>query len=341
MPKSNLIFTSTDNMSHEDWLKFRKRGIGASEVGYILGLSPYKSKLELFYEKISPNIFINEDSIPAFMGKFMEEHIATMWQYWKEGGDQLDMQRNFKAKEKVRTMQRVNAYIQNTKHPHLFVSLDRRINKHNGKGNGCLEIKTIGGFEANKWEGGIPAYQVAQIHTQMLVTGWKYGELAAFKDGRYLDVYPFKPHAGMSREIIKETSDFWKRVERGRVLITQIYEHEKSFNMKKVQEAQAELMRIEPEPDSSESLANFLKDKYLNPEPVSERLGTLEEFEIAKSHLKLKDQQKALNDGVTLAENTLKNNMKNIERITFGDGGSVYWKQDTAGSRRFMNKIVL
>lgn len=340
MAKSKLIYTYTENMSHEDWLRFRKRGIGASEVGYVLGLSPYKSKLELFYEKISPQIFINEDSIPAFMGKFMEEHIATMWQYWKDGGDQMEMQRNFKTNNKIRTMRKVNAYIQNPSFPHLFVSLDRRF-RHVTLGSSCLEIKTIGGFEANKWEGGIPAYQVAQIHTQMLVTGWRYGELAAFKDGRYLDVYPFKPHAGMRREIIKQTSDIWKRIERGRILMTQLYEHEKSFNMRKVKKVQAELMQIEPDPDASESLANFLKDKYLNPEPISERLGTLEEFEVAKQHLILKDQQKGLNDGILLAENTLKNNMKNIERITFGDGGSVYWKQDAAGSRRFMNKIVL
>lgn len=339
--KNKLIYTSTEGMTPEEWLGFRKQGIGASEVGYIMGLSPYKSKLELFYEKITPNVIISEDSIPAFMGKFMEEHIATMWQYWQEGGDQLDMQKNFREKRKIRSMQRVNAYIQNPKYPWLFVSLDRRINKYDDRGNGCLEIKTIGGFEADKWEGGIPPYHVVQVNTQMLVTGWKFGELAIFKDGRYLDVYPFEPHRGIRKEIVKQTFDFYERVKRGRTLITQKYVYEKNFNTAKVREVEAELMRLEPDPDGSEALANFLKEKYLNPDPVSERPGTLEEYEIAKKHLQLKAQQRELNNGILLAENTLKNNMKNTECITFGTGGRLYWKQDSGGSRRFMNKIVL
>ena len=50
--QGNLIYTSTVNMAPDDWLMFRNRGIGASEVGYIMGLSPYKSNVELFYEKI-------------------------------------------------------------------------------------------------------------------------------------------------------------------------------------------------------------------------------------------------------------------------------------------------
>jgi len=341
MAASKLIYTSTDGMTNDDWLRFRKQGIGASEVGYILGLSPYKSKLELFYEKISPNIFHDVESIPAFMGKFMEEHIATMWQYWKEGGTQMDMQDNYRLKNKVRTMQRVNAYIQNPKYPHLFVSLDRRINKHNGKQNGCLEIKTIAEYEARKWEGGIPAYHVAQIHTQMMVTGWNYGEIAAFKDGRYLEVYPFKPHAGFRKEIVKQTTDFWARVASARILMTQKFEFEKNFNMKKVQEIEAALMRLEPDPDGSEALANFLKEKYLNPEPVSERQGTLHEFEEAKRHLILKSKNKELKERLTLSENTLKNSMKNVECLTFGEGGRLYWKKDASGSRRFINKIAV
>ena len=65
-------------MSDEQWLGFRKRGIGASEVGYIMGLSPYKSNVELFYEKLSANIMQNADSVPTFMGKYMEAVITFL-----------------------------------------------------------------------------------------------------------------------------------------------------------------------------------------------------------------------------------------------------------------------
>ncbi len=43
------------------WSKFRGTGVGASEVPTILGLNPFKSKLEIFYDKIgfNPRPFIN------------------------------------------------------------------------------------------------------------------------------------------------------------------------------------------------------------------------------------------------------------------------------------------
>lgn len=334
---NNLIYNSTTDMTAEDWLKFRKQGIGASEVGYILGLSPYKSNVELFYEKISPKIRQYEDTVPTFMGRYMEDVIADLWQYWES--DQLQLQRNYNAGKKVRTMQRVNAYIQNIKYPHLFVSLDRRINKYDSRGNGCLEIKTLGGYEANKWEAGVPPQYIAQINTQMLVTGWKFAELAILEDGRYLTVYPFKPHKAITAEIIKQTSEFWERVQRARIALTQKFEASRNFNTRKVRELEEELQRLEPDPDASVSLADFLKEKYRNPEPESERVGTLEEYGHAQKHLILKAQAKELQSEILLHENSLKTAMQETERITFGTGGSVLWKADASGARRFKNMV--
>ena len=37
--------------SHEDWLKEREYGVGASEVGAILGLSPYETPFSLWLKK--------------------------------------------------------------------------------------------------------------------------------------------------------------------------------------------------------------------------------------------------------------------------------------------------
>lgn len=339
--KSNLIYTSTDGMSTEEWLKFRKRGIGASEMGYIMGLSPYKSNVELFYEKLAEGITQSQETAPTFMGKYMESVIADLWQYWHEDSDQITMQQNYNTGTKIRSMQRVNAYIQNTKYPHLFASLDRRINKHNDKGNGCLEIKTIGGWEADKWEAGVVPSHVVQVNTQMLVTGWKYAELAVLEDGRYLNVYPFTPHKGITHEIIKQSTEFWRRVERARICLTQKFEAERNFNTRKVREAEAELMTLEPDPDASNALANFLKEKYVNAEPLSERMGTLEELSIAREHLALKRQRKAIDESIMLRENKLKTAMKEKECITFGEAGQIIWKNDHNGARRFTNKIVL
>lgn len=337
--KNNLIYTSTVGMSDEDWLRFRKKGIGASEVGYIMGLSPYKSNVELFYEKIAQGIGANVETVPTFMGKYMEAIIADLWQYWED--DQIKMQENYNAGRRVRSMQRVNAYIQNPKYPHLFASLDRRINKYGKRGNGCLEIKTLGGYEADKWEAGVPPSHIVQVNTQMLVTGWKYAELAILEDGRYLNVYPFKPHKGITQAIIKQTTDFWYRVEAARKALTQKFEAEQNFNTRKVRELEATLQQLEPTPDGSVALADFLKEKYREAVILSERMGTLEEYEIAKEHLQLKEQRKGLDAAIMLKENTLKTAMREKECLTFGEAGKVIWKNDSSGARRFSNKIIL
>lgn len=341
---NNLVFTSTSEMTPAEWLGFRKRGIGASEVGAIMGLSQYKSNVELFYEKIGQGLGYNIENIAMFMGTELEEFIAKMWQYW--GGNEATLIENFRTGNMVRRMQRVNSYIQNPKYPHLFVSLDRRINKHtdqNGKerGNGALEIKTISGYEADKWDAGIPPSHVVQVQTQLIVTGWQYGELAVLKDGRFFDVYPYEKHKGVCSAIVKQTTDFWKRVEKARILLTQQYEAQKNFNTRKIREIEAELQQIEPAPDASDGLASFLKEKYRNADATSERMGTLEELAIAQNHAKFKEQQKKINEQLQFCENSLKSTMKNIERITFPQEGFVSWKNNINGARVFNNKVIV
>lgn len=35
---------STLNLSHEEWLKYRKQGLGGSDAGAICGLNPYANE---------------------------------------------------------------------------------------------------------------------------------------------------------------------------------------------------------------------------------------------------------------------------------------------------------
>lgn len=339
-----LIYTSTTEMSADDWLAFRKCGIGASEVGALMGLSQYKSNVELFYDKIGQGLGFNVENIAMFMGTELEDFIAKMWQYWN--GSEASLIENFRAGNRVRKMERVNAYIQNSAMPWLFVSLDRKINKYtddSGKerGNGALEIKTISGYEADKWDSGIPPSYVVQVQTQLLVTEWKYGELAVLRDGRFFEVFPFDKHAGVCREIKKQTKEFWQRVLAARKALTQKFEAQKNFNTAKVRELEAELQRLEPDADNSEGLAKFLKDKFKIAEPESIREGTLEDLDSATKHAQISLQIKNLNKDKQLYENRLKTRMREFERLDFGAAGSVLWKNDVNGTRRFQNKIKL
>ena len=45
------VLAQTDNMPYEDWLEYRKLGIGGSDASVVCGISRYKSPVELWMEK--------------------------------------------------------------------------------------------------------------------------------------------------------------------------------------------------------------------------------------------------------------------------------------------------
>lgn len=349
-------------MSQEDWLKYRKRGVGASEVGTILGLNPYKCSAQLFYEKLGEDIGLNVENLAMFMGKEQEAFIANLWQYWDpQEPEEGAMIRNYRDKKQVRRCQRVNAYVHNPDFPWLFVSLDRKINKslrniggpiddgkeiiitrqelERGEMEGALEIKTIAGYEADKWEAGIPPSHVVQVQTQLLVCEFNFGELAILKDGRSFDVLPFERNDGICQTIVTRTREFWDKVEEGRRIYTQIFEAKRNFNYKAVEELEEALTAIEPAPDGSEAFAKYLKERYKIAEP-GEQKGTDEQLPWAERHAYLAQQIKSLEEQKRLEENRLKNVLRDgATKIDFGPHGYVSWKEDSRGARRFLNKL--
>ena len=49
------------NLSREDWLEYRKKGIGGSDVAAIMGISPFATIRDLFYNKTGVQPVIQEE----------------------------------------------------------------------------------------------------------------------------------------------------------------------------------------------------------------------------------------------------------------------------------------
>lgn len=331
--RKELIVTSTKDMSREDWLLFRKRGVGASDMGTILGLNQYKANIELFYERIGAQLDFSLENIAMFMGREQEDFMANLWEYW--GGTVESMIANFRNNEKQRRCQRVNAYVQNPKWPWIYVSLDRKINKTATRGEGALELKTIAGYEANKWEAEIPPGHIVQVQTQILTCEFEFGELATLRDGRAFDVYPFDPVKGIHEAIIEQSHDFWQRVERGRKILTQQYAAKESYNQARVDDLQGQLEELEPAPDGSEAYEKFLKKKFQFAKPGLVN-GSEEDFQDARAHLALKAQKKDLEANIREKENILKRRIGEGSTLDFGKRGKITWEGEP---RRFYNRI--
>ena len=333
----NLIVTTTEGMSHKDWLHFRTRGLGASDIGAVLGFSDYCSPMQKFDEKISLIPKPKFENLAMFLGKRAENLNAEMWEYWD--GSVEGMMKNFYAGTKVRRCRRINAYIQNPKYDWLFVSLDRIINKHGNVGEGALELKNLSSYEAEKWENGIPTTYLLQVQTQCLVAGFEYGELAIKQDDRNYNVYPFERNDAICEQIIDQTHDFWQRVKQARTIQTQIFHAKQNFNLKLVEDLEGQLQQIEPEPTGDDSVSDFLSEKYKRG-VRGEREGNAVELKIAKNHIIKKEQLKTLEFEVREAENKIKHSMKDVEVLNFGKEGKIFWTNSKTGSRIFRNKII-
>lgn len=336
--KSKLTLIPTTGMSRDEWLSYRHTGLGASEVGTVLGLDDYTSSLELYYYKIGEVPKFDTESMASFMGREQEDLIARLWQYWE--GTEDSMIRNFRAGRVVRKCARVNAYVRNPAFPWLYVSLDRKINKYDERGEGTLELKTINGWEADKWESGLPPKYVTQVQTQIGVCEFGWGEMALLQDGRRMNVLPLDVSDTIFNHVVVTTKRFWDKVEEGRKLVNEKYKCLVEFNHRRVEELTAEIDKLAPEPDGTLAYANYLKERFNKPSNL-EREGTEEEFSAAIYQRDAADRLKEIQEQKLLHENVLKAAMGNsVQILNFGPvRGKVYWSNYANGNRVFRNKI--
>ena len=66
---------STLGIEKEEWLRYRKGGIGGSDAGAVCGLNPYRTAMEVYYDKTSDEIE-EMDNEAMRQGREFEEYVA-------------------------------------------------------------------------------------------------------------------------------------------------------------------------------------------------------------------------------------------------------------------------
>jgi putative phage-type endonuclease len=147
---SAQVFASTTDMSHEDWLQARRKGIGGSDVAPICGLSKYSSPMTVYLDKIGelPPL---EDNPKMKAGRMLEPLIAD----W------------FSEDTGIKIMRR-NAILQHKKHPFMLANIDRWVVGQNAG----LEIKNTSEYLRDEWVNEkVPTEYMLQCNHYMAVTG--------------------------------------------------------------------------------------------------------------------------------------------------------------------------
>lgn len=151
-----------------EWLEKRKEGLGASDASALLGISPWKTNVQLWEEKT---------------GLLVPEDIGDKPQV-KYGNDAEPLLREFFALDHPEYGLSFTPFkiIRNERHPYITCTPDGELLEAVTNRRGGLEIKTTEILSASgwgRWNGRIPDEYYAQVCHQMSATGWEFVELLA------------------------------------------------------------------------------------------------------------------------------------------------------------------
>lgn len=265
-----------------DWLNSRRKGIGASDMPAICGVSPYQTALGIYLSKVNP-VEPKDENLPfddpRRVGQIVEPTIARLY-----------------AERTGKTLRKGPAQ---TVHPSISwmnASLDY-LHDDDGEPVDCKNVTTFDSEELAKWgDDGtdqVPHHIAIQMHQQMEVSGASRAHVAALFHGRTLKVYTIERDNQLAWDLIEIGNEFWQMVEN----------------------------RTPPEPDwRHPSTPAVIKRLYNRVEPRTVKLGQTElahRLKVEEAKEQIKRLQSVIDDG----EMRIKAAMGNAERAEFPDGG--------------------
>lgn len=312
MEKSSYILT--DEMSYEEWKNERRKGIGGSDVAAVLGLSKYRTPLDVYNEKRG---LVSEKAITAPMkaGIMLEDTIAQWYM--------LETNKKVIRDNKIRI---------HPEYPYLYANLDRIILPENGEGRGILEIKTSNYFAAKYWEDEPPTEYVLQIQHYLDITGYKWGEFAVLVGGSDFRRYYIERDDELIHLKNLRIKDFWEN----HVMAGRPPEPINEEDINKLYERTVEGKTVEAVPALIREI-DRLRDVKAQIKTLEEEEETLQE----SVKLVLKDADTLLYKGEVLATwKQAKDSQKFDEKLFKAEHKDLYEKylNTKPGSRRFLLK---
>lgn len=76
-----LVLVDTADLPEEEWLEYRRRGIGGSDAAAILGVSPFATARDLYYDKLKVVSYEDGESnwVQKKVGHLLEDLVAEIF----------------------------------------------------------------------------------------------------------------------------------------------------------------------------------------------------------------------------------------------------------------------
>ncbi|MCI3922667.1 YqaJ viral recombinase family protein [Paenibacillus sp. TRM 82003] len=186
------ILVETENLSYDQWLQYRRNGIGGSDIAAICGLSKWKTPVHVYLEKL---------------GEAPEDQMSEA----AEWGNRLEplIANKFASEHPDWAITEKKVIYCHPEHRWATGNLDRMIICPN-RGRGILEIKTASEYLRHEWDdGNIPDYYFVQLQWYLYVTGLDWGYFATLIGGNKYREYEVVRDDELINQLLRLASDFW------------------------------------------------------------------------------------------------------------------------------------
>ena len=177
------------DITHEEWLEYRRTGIGGSDAATIVGLNPYSSLYYLYNDKLGL-LPPKEDTEAMRQGRDLEQYVADRW-----------------MEATGKRCQRNNYMWRSTAHPFMLADIDREVVGENAG----LECKTTSVYNRADLENGeIPLTYYIQCQHYMAVMGYDRMYLAVLVLNRGFYHFIIHRDSGEMELLIQAEKEFWE-----------------------------------------------------------------------------------------------------------------------------------
>jgi putative phage-type endonuclease len=200
------------NMKEQEaWLAERRAGIGGSDIAAILGLSPWRTAVDVWLDKTGQSEEVIGDPEAMRWGTLLEDVIAREY-----------------SERTEHSLQRVNRILRHPAHEWAIGNIDRavvadgsrvRVSDDGGTllgAQGLLEVKTASAYKAGDWgrdgdDDAVPVHYQAQVMWYMGITGQPWCDVAALIGGQRLIVRRIERDGETIAAMLERAHDFWHR----------------------------------------------------------------------------------------------------------------------------------
>ena len=199
IPFTNKLVCTT-HLSKTEWLLWRQKGIGGSDIASVCGINPWHSALACYYDKIEKVSGLEAENLPAEIGLFLEPFCKIKFEKWFKENETLDIS--------VLPMPYI---LQHPENPIALANIDGYFACPATREWIIVEFKTTSERNYQEWEGGsLPDYYYLQIQWYLYVTNCKICYLAFLIGNSKFNVTAIERNEEIIKQIVERADYFWK-----------------------------------------------------------------------------------------------------------------------------------